>query len=67
MPARAGSATAACTASGTRSCASTRDELEPALELCVELGADTAPDCAQGAYHDYWLAAIGADGATLRG
>ena len=42
------------------------DELEPALELCVELGADTAPDCAQGAYHDYWLAVIGADGATLR-
>jgi len=42
------------------------DQLEPALELCVELGADTAPDCAQGAYHDYWLAVIGADGATLR-
>ena len=42
------------------------DELEPALELCVELGTDTAPDCAQGAYHDYWLAVIGADDATLR-
>ncbi len=42
------------------------DELAPALELCVELGADTAPDCAQGAYHDYWLAVIGADDATLR-
>ena len=43
------------------------DELKPALELCVELGAGTAPDCAQGAYHDYWLAVSGADGATLRG
>ena len=43
------------------------DQLKPALELCVELGADTAPDCAQGAYHDYWLAVIGADDTTLRG
>jgi hypothetical protein len=42
------------------------DELEPALELCVTLGADAAPDCAQGAYHDYWFAVIGADDATLR-
>ena len=42
------------------------DQLKPALELCVELGAGTAPDCAQGAYHDYWLAVEGADGATLR-
>jgi len=43
------------------------DELKPALELCTELGATAAPDCAQGAYHDYWLAVTGADGATLRG
>jgi hypothetical protein len=43
------------------------DELKPALELCVELGTGAAPDCAQGAYHDYWLAVIGADDATLRG
>ena len=43
------------------------DELEPALELCTELGAGAAPDCAQGAFHDYWLAVEGADGATLRG
>ena len=43
------------------------DQLKPALELCVELGADTAPDCAQGAYHDYWLAVIGADDTTLQG
>lgn len=42
------------------------DELEPALELCVALGPDKAPDCAQGAYHDYWFAVIGADDATLR-
>ena len=42
------------------------DELKPALELCVELGTEAAPDCAQGAYHDYWLAVIGADDATLR-
>jgi len=42
------------------------DQLEPALELCVALGADTAPDCAQGAYHDYWFAVVGADDATLR-
>ena len=24
-----------------------------------------APDCAQGAYHDYWFAVVGADEATL--
>ena len=42
------------------------DQLEPALELCVALGPDTAPDCAQGAYHDYWFAVVGADDATLR-
>jgi hypothetical protein len=37
------------------------DLLEPALELCTELGEDAAPDCAQGAYHDYWFAVAGAD------
>jgi hypothetical protein len=37
------------------------DRLEPALELCVALGRDAAPDCAQGAYHDYWFAVVGAD------
>jgi hypothetical protein len=41
------------------------DQLEPALELCTALGPDTAPDCAQGAYHDYWFAAVGADDARL--
>jgi hypothetical protein len=40
------------------------DDLEPALELCAELGEGAAPDCAQGAYHDYWFAVVGADEAT---
>ncbi len=39
------------------------DELDPALELCRELGPQTAPDCAQGAFHDYWFAIVGADDA----
>jgi hypothetical protein len=37
-----------------------REELPAALELCSALGAD-APDCSQGAFHDYWFALIGAD------
>ena len=40
------------------------DRLEPALDLCRSLG-EPAPDCAQGAYHDYWFAIAGADDATL--
>jgi hypothetical protein len=43
------------------------DELEPALQLCPELGPRAAPDCAQGAYHDYWFAVVGADDASLSG
>jgi hypothetical protein len=43
------------------------DQLEPALALCTALGERAAPDCAQGAYHDYWFAVIGADGASLPG
>jgi hypothetical protein len=39
------------------------DQLRPALGLCRALGPDAAPDCAQGAYHDYWFAVIGADDA----
>jgi hypothetical protein len=42
-----------------------QDQLEPALKLCTALGAGAAPDCAQGAYHDYWFAVVGADDATL--
>jgi hypothetical protein len=41
------------------------DLLEPALELCTALGPQAAPDCAQGAYHDYWFAVVGADDAQL--
>jgi hypothetical protein len=41
------------------------DKLEPALKLCTALGPKAAPDCAQGAYHDYWFAVVGADEATL--
>jgi hypothetical protein len=39
------------------------EQLGPALGLCRALGPDAAPDCAQGAYHDYWFAVAGADGA----
>jgi hypothetical protein len=40
------------------------DQLRPALGLCRELGPGAAADCAQGAYHDYWFAVIGADDTT---
>lgn len=40
------------------------DRLRPALALCRALGPP-APDCAQGAYHDYWFAVLGADDAAL--
>ncbi len=43
------------------------DQLEPALELCSALGPDAAADCAQGGFHDYWFAVVGADDATLAG
>jgi hypothetical protein len=43
------------------------DQLEPALKLCTALGPGSAPDCAQGAYHDYWFAVVGADDATIAG
>jgi hypothetical protein len=78
-PRRPAEAAAACADAGTRwqrySCVHGfghafmrlyADELEPALKLCVALGPDTAPDCAQGAYHDYWFAVVGADDASLR-
>jgi hypothetical protein len=41
------------------------DRLAPALGLCRRLGARAAPDCAQGVYHDYWFAVVGADDARL--
>jgi hypothetical protein len=78
-PERPAAAAGACAKAGTRwqrySCVHGfghafmrlyADQLEPALELCTALGPDTAPDCAQGAYHDYWFAVVGADDATLR-
>jgi hypothetical protein len=43
------------------------DRLEPSLEFCRDLGPRDAPDCAQGAYHDYWFAALGLDDASLPG
>jgi hypothetical protein len=39
-----------------------REDLAAALELCSALEAD-APDCSQGAFHDYWFAVAGADDA----
>ena len=42
------------------------DRLEPALRLCAALGQRAAADCAQGAYHDYWFAVIGADDTSLQ-
>ena len=35
--------------------------LPKALSMCEQLGKD-APDCAQGAYHDYWFSISGFDG-----
>jgi hypothetical protein len=37
-------------------------QLAFALKACRTLPADAAPDCAQGAYHDYWFSAVGRDG-----
>lgn len=42
-------------------------DLPPALHLCRALGPGSAPDCAQGVYHDYWFAAKGVDEARLTG
>ena len=33
------------------------------LQACGKLGPENAPDCAQGVYHDYWIAVSGLDGA----
>jgi hypothetical protein len=77
-PTRPRAAAAVCASAGTRyrrySCvhgfghAFMRiygDRLPPALRLCRALGSRAAPDCAQGAFHDYWFAVIGADDARL--
>jgi len=77
-PRRPGDAAAVCADAGTRyrrySCVHglghafmrIHDErLPPALALCSALGPGNAPDCAQGAYHDYWFAVVGADDTSL--
>ena len=38
-------------------------QLKFGLEACRALPPRQAPDCAQGAYHDYWLGIAGRDGA----
>jgi hypothetical protein len=39
--------------------------LRQAVESCRRLG-EQAPDCAQGAFHDYWISLRGADGTVRR-
>ena len=39
--------------------------LRQTVVACRKLGTQ-APDCAQGAFHDYWISLRGADGTTLR-
>jgi hypothetical protein len=38
------------------------DHLQFALPYCSKLGPTAAPDCAQGAFHDYWISRGGRDG-----
>lgn len=38
--------------------------LRQAVAACRRLGPSEAPDCAQGAFHDYWISLRGADGTT---
>ena len=38
------------------------DFVDPALASCGKLGPDDALDCAQGVFHDYWIAVAGLDG-----
>jgi hypothetical protein len=40
------------------------EALAPSLRLCRALGRNAAADCAQGVYHDYWLAIAGSDDTT---
>jgi hypothetical protein len=41
------------------------ESLYLAVSACRKLGASAAPDCAQGAFHDYWIALRGADESTV--
>jgi len=36
--------------------------LSSAVAACTSLGANYSPDCAQGAFHDYWISLSGGDG-----
>ena len=38
------------------------DFVDPALASCKQLGPNDAVDCAQGVFHDYWIAVAGLDG-----
>ena len=40
------------------------EQLPFAVQACRALPASQAPDCAQGAYHDYWLSIAGRDATT---
>jgi hypothetical protein len=37
-------------------------QLRDAVNACRTLGPTYAPDCAQGAFHDYWISLSGGDG-----
>jgi hypothetical protein len=39
-------------------------QLRDAVNACNELGTVNAPDCAQGAFHDYWISLGGGDGTS---
>jgi hypothetical protein len=39
-------------------------QLASAVVACKSLGSRFAPDCAQGAFHDYWISLSGGDGTT---
>jgi len=41
--------------------------LGPAVAACEKLGAVNAPDCSQGAFHDYWISLGEADGTQTSG
>ncbi len=43
------------------------EELPLALRMCARLPRGDVVDCAQGAFHDYWFAATGADSLVPQG
>jgi hypothetical protein len=42
------------------------DYLQYAIPLCRKLGGRDGPDCAQGAFMDYWMSIDGSDGTKRR-